>query len=146
MLWNLAQRDPWTMWSDLDSLQSEMDRLFSEVSGGPAAREFPAVNIYSSDENLVMTAELPGIDPKELDISVKDDTVTIRGERAAEEPGENERVLRQERGGGSFVRSFTLPFRIDAEKVDAEYLRGILMVRLPKAEEDKSRKISVNGA
>ncbi|MFW5802490.1 MAG: Hsp20/alpha crystallin family protein [Verrucomicrobiota bacterium] len=134
------------MWSDIDSLQREMDRLFSEVSGGPAVREFPAVNLYSSDDDLVLTAELPGIDPDKLDISVKDDTVTVRGERTTEEPGENERILRQERGSGSFVRSFTLPFRIDADKVNAEYKRGILMVKMPKAEEDKSRKISVSAA
>ncbi len=146
MLWSPTQRDPWNMWSDIDSLQREMDRLFSEVSGGPAVREFPAVNLYSSDDDLVLTAELPGIDPDKLDISVKDDTVTVRGERTTEEPGENERILRQERGSGSFVRSFTLPFRIDADKVNAEYKRGILMVKMPKAEEDKSRKISVSAA
>ena len=146
MLWNLARRDPWNLWTDIDTLQREMDRLFSEASRGSVSREFPAVNVYSSENDVVLTAELPGIDPKELDVSVKDDTVTLRGERRNDDLGENERVLRQERGSGTFVRAFTLPFRVDAEKVNAEYRRGILRVKLPRADEDKSRKINVKAA
>lgn len=144
-MWNLVRRDPWYLWSDIDSLQREMNRLFNQAAGGVAA-EFPAVNLYTSEDDVVLTAELPGIDPNELDVSVKNDTVTLRGERKAEDPAEGEKVLRQERGSGSFTRSFALPFRVEADKVEAEYNRGILMVKLPRAEADKSRKITVNAS
>ena len=91
-----------------------------------------------------MTAELPGIDPKALEITVKNNTVTIRGSREVEEPGEGRTALRRERGEGTFVRSFSLPFRLDADKVSAQYQKGVLQVMLPRSEADKPKKISVN--
>ena len=131
------------MFDEFERLQREMNRVFNRASGSGPNWDFPAVNVYSSDDDVVLTAELPGVDPADLDVSVKNDTVTLRGERKVEEPGENEQVLRRERGSGTFVRSFTVPFNVDAEKVSAEYKRGILVVKLPRSADDKGRKIKV---
>ncbi len=148
MMWTWADRPYSTLWEELESLQREMDRLFEPFSRGrqhPAA-EFPAVNIWTGDDTALLTAEIPGVDPASIEVTVKDDTVTIRGERRPEEPGKGETLLRQERGWGSFVRSFALPFHVDPETVTAQYRYGILQITLPRHEADKPRRIKVNAA
>ena len=142
MLYTGPRQSVWNSWRDLQAVQRELDHLY----GGTAARsygDFPAVNIWSNDEKAVLTAELPGIDPQDLDITVKNDVITIRGKREARQPGENETLIRRERETGSFVRSFELPMKVDADNVSAEYRRGILEVTLPRSEADKPRKINV---
>lgn len=134
------------MWNEMDRLQREVNRLFEplrSVSG--TSGNFPAVNIWTGEEDALLTAELPGVDPKDIDVTVKNDTVTIRGKRELEPRKENETYLRRERGEGAFVRSFALPFHVSADKVKAQYQKGILQLTLPKREEDKARKISVKG-
>lgn len=143
MLRNVWKTAPWNVFDEFDRLQREMNRVFNRASGTGSTWDFPAVNVYSSDDDVVLTAELPGVDTDDLDVSVKNDTVTLRGERKLEKPGENEQVLRRERGSGTFVRSFAVPFNVDSEKVSAEYKRGILVVKLPRSAEDKGRKIKV---
>lgn len=132
----------WSM-PDLETLQSRVNRLFSDTATGHIAPEFPAINIFSGKDDAIVTAEIPGVDPDELDISVKGETVTLRGSRNALELKEDECFHRQERGAGQFVRSFELPFRVEADKVEAAYQKGVLQLRLPRAEEDKPKKISV---
>jgi HSP20 family protein len=128
----------------MDRLRREMDHLFTGITRSGAFRgERPAVNVWVDDDNAVVTAELPGVDPKQLDLSIKENRVTIRGSREAETLKENEKYLRQERGTGDFVRTVTLPFRVEAGKVDANYQKGILRLTLPRAAQDKARKIAV---
>jgi HSP20 family protein len=126
----------------MQRLQREVDRLFSGVSL-PYARYFRAVNIWTGENDLLVTAQLPGIDPKELDISVLDDTLTLSGSRTLAQLKEGEIYHRQERGHGRFTRTITLPFRVKAENVSAAYEKGVLRIVLPRAEEDKPRKIVV---
>ena len=96
----------------LSDFQRDMNRLFGPLSDrGQHQGNYPAVNIWTGEENAVLTAELPGVDPDGLDITVKNNTVTIRGERKPEELKEGESYMRQERGAGQFVRSFSLPVR-----------------------------------
>jgi HSP20 family protein len=134
----------WNPWDELDRIQQDMDRLFGRgearmSSGG----DFPAVNIWRTDHRAVVTAQLPGIDASALEVTVKNDTVTISGERPTQELEKGQEYVRQERGIGRFTRSFTLPFPVDPNSVTASYQRGILQVELPRAEQDKPRKITV---
>lgn len=129
-------------WLEMERLQREMDRLFSGASL-PFAQNFPALNLWSSENDVIVTAELPGIDPDSLDISVLDDTLTLSGVRTPEQLKEGESYHRQERGHGHFSRTVTLPFKVNADNVEAVYERGVLHVTLPRAEEDKPKKIKV---
>jgi len=132
----------------MERLQRELNRVFEPFSrGGARGRgEFPAVNVWMGDDTALLTAEIPGVDPATVEVSVKDDTVTLRGNREVERPGTGETLLRQERGAGSFVRSFALPFHVDPATVTAQYRYGILQITLPRAEADKPRRIKVNAA
>ena len=127
---------------EMMNLQREMNRLFSNM-GQKSPQEYPAVNIWDKKGSAVITAELPGIDPEKLDISVSGDTVTISGAANQETLAANEIYLRQERGVGSFKRNIQLPFQIDAQAVEARYEKGILAVVLPRAKEDLPKKIKI---
>jgi len=126
-------------------VQREVDQQLGRHAGRPAAGagEFPAVNVWTGDDNAVLTAEIPGVDPKAIELTVANGTITIRGSREAEAAKEGETYLRQERGAGRFVRSFALPFAIESGKVAAEYKNGILQVTLPRAEADKPKTIAI---
>jgi HSP20 family protein len=105
--------------------------------------DYPAVNIWKQDGTVVVTAELPGIDPEKMDISVSGDTVTIAGTALTEILAQNETYLRQERDIGSFIRNIQLPFQVDAQAVEAKYERGVLMITLPRIKEDLPKKIKI---
>jgi len=126
----------------MDRLQREMDRLFSGVSL-PFAQNFPSLNVWTSEKDVLVTAEIPGIDVDNLDISVLDETLTLNGTRTLEQIKENESYHLQERGHGRFTRTVSLPFRVDADNVSAVYEKGVLQITLPRAEEDKPKKIKV---
>ena len=141
MLWrNVGRR---SLWREMDRLQREMNRLVDGLPGTGGG--FPAVNVWANQEHALITAEVPGIDPDQLEISVVGDSVTLSGERAPVAEDEGTRYHRRERWQGGFSRTMQMPFRIDAEKVEASYNAGVLEIALPRAEEDKPRRISVNG-
>lgn len=127
---------------EMMNLQREMNRLFSNMGQKPP-QEYPAVNIWDKKGSAVITAELPGIDPEKLDISVSGDTVTISGAAHQETLAANEIYLRQERGVGSFKRNIQLSFQIDAQAVEARYEKGILAIVLPRVKEDLPKKIKI---
>jgi HSP20 family protein len=146
----------WDPFRDLVGLQERMNRMFDEsfrglqrsgnedwALGGSWA---PAVDIYERDGNIVLQAELPGVDAKEVDIRVENNTLSLRGERKWDNEVKQENYHRVERTYGSFSRSFTLPSVVDQEKIKAEYKDGVLRVTLPKKEEAKPKQISVNVA
>ncbi|MBN2255637.1 MAG: Hsp20/alpha crystallin family protein [Deltaproteobacteria bacterium] len=130
------------MWLELDRMQREVGRLFSGTSI-PYSQSFPSINLWSGENIVLATAEIPGISPESVNISVEGDLLTISGSRAVEELQEGEAYHRQERPHGTFSRKVRLPFRVDGNKVDASYARGILNVKLPRVENDKPRKITI---
>jgi len=132
----------WNPWQRLREMQREMDRLFGDFVG-PVGAAFPPVNVYTDNEGATVTAELPGVEPKDLDISVRDRTLVLRGERKAPEGDDDERWLRRERAFGQFTRSVDLPFAVDTDKVDASYRDGVLKVQLQRSEADKPKQIAV---
>lgn len=133
-------------WREMARLQRDMDRLLSRSAGWPGwsvAPSFPAMNVWTHQEGAIVTAELPGVDPAEIDISVQDDTLTVRGSRVTDEAQEGQTYHRRERGSGSFTRSFQLPFSAEANQVTASYEKGVLSITLPRAEADQPKKIAV---
>jgi HSP20 family protein len=125
-------------------LHAAMNDLFSGVSG--AVHGFPPVNVWYNGETALAKAELPGVNPESLDVSVVNDTLTLKGSRAGEldaAQAESAQWLRRERPAGEFTRAVKLPFRVESDKVGAAFSNGVLTLTLPRAEADKPRKIAV---
>jgi HSP20 family protein len=141
MYWN--DSGVWSPFDELRSLQREMNRLFDGYDGGTAMSRFPALNVWGNTENVVVTAELPGMDAADLDINVVNNQLTITGERKEEMPAENAVCHRRERGAGKFVRTVRLPFAVEGDKVSAKYDKGILTVTLPRHEATKPKRIEI---
>lgn len=142
MFWqNVGRR---SVWRDMARLQREMNRLIDNMGDGGRSSEFPPLNVWANEENAMITAEIPGVKPDDLDISVVGDTLTLSGSRSAENGDDGHTYHRRERWQGNFSRTLQLPFRISTEQVDAAFRNGVLQVTLPRAEEDKPHRISIN--
>jgi HSP20 family protein len=141
---------------DIGGFQERMNRLFDEsfrgIAPGSGAEEdwalggswAPAVDIYEQEGNIVLKAEVPGVDPKDVGILVENNVLTLRGERKFDQDVKKESYHRVERSYGTFTRSFTLPNVVDTDKIKAEHKDGVLRVTLPKKEEAKPRQIQIN--
>lgn len=137
---------------DLKSIQEEMNRLFSSSLSGDIADDqmargawTPSVDIHENKDQVVLEAELPGMNRDDFDLTIENNVLTLRGERRFEKKSEQDNYHRVERAYGSFVRSFTLPQSVLSEGVQAEYKNGVLRVVLPKREEVKARRIEIAG-
>jgi HSP20 family protein len=138
----------WDPFRDLMSIQNEMNRLFGRTYGGDVGESTrgawtPALDVFETQEKFVITMELPGVSPDDVDISVEDSTLMVRGERKFYSEQQEESFLRIERRFGEFTRSLTLPSTADAESIQASFDQGVLTVEVPKREEAKPRKISI---
>ena len=140
----------WEPFRDLISLREAMDRLFEESFIRPRAGWLAplgagalAVDMYETDQDVVIKSSVPGVKAEDIDITITGDTLTIKGETKAEEKVEKANYVRQERRYGAFSRSMTLPTSIVAEKAKAEFENGVLTLTLPKAEEVKPKAIKV---
>jgi HSP20 family protein len=123
--------------------QDSLSRLFSE----PASRPWtPAVDIFETENELVLKADVPDVDPKAVGIQLENGTLTLKGERTFEEQKNGKGFHRIERSYGKFVRAFSLPDTVDGEKVKADYKNGVLTITLPKKEVAKPRTINVEVA
>ena len=134
----------------LDSLQSEIGNFLRPMSkligedGGIFEREWrPAIDVYDSDNALLVKADIPGLKKDEIDVSIHDGTLTIKGEKKMENEVNEENYFRSERFYGSFTRSIQLPTEVERDKVTATYKDGVLELKLPKREEAKTKRISV---
>ena len=140
----------WDPFRDLLSIQDRMNKLFeqslsrSRTEEGIAASTWtPAVDIYETPETVVMKAELPGLSRDDIEIQIRDNTLTLKGERRFAKDVQQENYLRIERAYGAFQRSFTMPATIQRENIRAVFLDGVLELTLPKAEEAKPKKIAI---
>ena len=140
----------WNPVREFTSLHDQVNRLFgSTLADGnhkdtDLATWAPAVDIYETEGELVVKADLPDLDEKDLDVRVENNVLTIRGERKFEKNVREDNYLRVERTYGAFTRSFSLPNTIDSEQIHAEYRNGVLTVRMPKREESKPKQIKVS--
>ncbi len=105
--------------------------------------EFPATNVWVSDDSAVVTTEIAGINPDDIEITTIKDTLTLRGSRIMEELGEGESYHRRERWTGKFSKTLRLPFTVEGSKAEARFAKGVLYIKLPRAEADKPRRISI---
>ena len=140
----------WEPVRELNSLQQEMNRLFSTFfdtptagNGSPARRWIPAMDLVETDEHYVLTADLPGLSQEDISLEFEGDVLTLSGERKTEQAERKEGYYRLERATGSFSRSLTLPEGIDPEAVTATFDNGVLEVRIPKPEQRKPKKVAI---
>jgi HSP20 family protein len=140
----------WDPGHDLDSLQGDVNRLFDSFFGrrdvgqaGAARRWVPAMDLVETEDHLVLRADLPGLDRDDIEIEVKDNVLTVSGERKAEHEKKGEGFYRIERSFGRFSRSLGLPRGVDAKSVTANFENGVLEVRMPKPEERKATRIEI---
>ncbi len=146
----MSQLTRWEPFRDLISLREAMDRLFEESVVRPSSTELSrrmggtlAVDMYETDEAVVVKSATPGVDPEDIDISITGDTLTIKGETKVDEEVEEENYVYRERRYGSFARSLTIPVPVQADEAEAAFEDGILTLTLPKAEEIRPKAIKV---
>lgn len=142
-----------TPWRELDQLSHRLSRIFEGENGNVTMPSgmgawVPAVSVEETQDDLILTAELPGMTPGEVDIELENNVLTIRGEKREErkEQEENRRYHVWERSYGSFQRSFSLPRTVRAEEISASFDSGLLRIRMPKAPEARSRRIEIQSA
>lgn len=140
---SLARTPRYDPFEHLNRLHREMTRLFDHWDVSNFEEGHPAVNVITDRDSVTVLAEIPGVHPEDLDISVLGNTLTLKGQRRPLELGEGEKLLRQERNYGEFVRIVRLPIRVDANRVEAHYEHGVLRVVLPRSEEDRPRQVRV---
>ena len=129
----------WAPWRALEELEAQISRAFRTVR---APRRHPPLNVYEDDEGLTVVAELPGVTASDIEVTARGDSLAIRGDRKSSD-GAGREYHRRERRFGEFERSVALPAGLDTGKVGAEMRNGLLVVRLPKAEEAKPKKIAI---
>jgi HSP20 family protein len=140
----------WEPFQNVMAGQRDLDQVFKDAfrpfygDGELSTRTWaPPVDIFENADNIVLKAELPGVDPKDVEIRVEDNTLYLKGERKFEKEVKEENYHRVERSYGSFARSFSLPNSIDADKVVADYKDGLLTLTMPKREEAKPKTIKI---
>jgi len=161
-----ATRGASSLWQPFDTLRQEVDRIFEDFTRGfgrlplgrrmldvepllrleaPTAFAAPAIDVVEKEKEYVISAELPGLDEKDVDVSVSDDMLIIKGEKREEKEEKAKNYYLSERRYGAFQRSFQLPTGVDAEKIDASFQKGVLTVMLPKTPEaqKKEKKIAI---
>ncbi len=142
----------WKPRRELFGLHNNINRMFDNFIS-PTVRSDealsvwgwnPVVDIYENEENIIITAELPGVDKKDMTVDVKGRVLTFKGERSTDNEVKEDNYYRQERCYGKFERCFTLPVEIDPEKIKADYKDGVLKIDIPKAEESKPKQVSIH--
>jgi len=141
----------WDPFREFVTIQDRMNRLFRD-SYSPEGRDeslttstfAPPVDVYEDEHNVTLKIEVPGIDEKDIDVRIENNTLTVHGERKFEKEEKEENYRRVERQYGSFTRTFTLPTTVDGEKVEANYDKGVLKIHLPKKAEAKPKQIKIS--
>ncbi len=142
----LVQR--WDPFRDLTQMEDTVNRLWRGLGSVPSYREGVEdwnilIDVIQKGDELVVKASIPGIKPDEIDVAVEDNLLTLRAERKADSEGEQSGYLIQERPTGSFYRALRLPQTVDTNKIESEYENGVLIIRMPKAEEKKKKQIQI---
>ena len=142
----------WNPWRDMSTLQNRINTLFDEpfFRSGRSDDELslgswnPAVDMFEDDDKIVIKAELPGVDKKDISVDVQDRVLTLSGERNYDHEVKEENYYRRERSYGKFQRTFTLPADVDSDKIKAEFKDGVLQIEIPKPEEKKAKKVTIH--
>ncbi len=142
LLQRIADNELFSSLRDMQRIQQQLNRLLS-VGASPTDQEFPAVNVWTSADGAIVETEVPGVDPNDIEISLVNDTLTIKGSRNPGKLKDGQTCHRQERGYGQFMRSLQLPFSVETDQVQARFSNGVFRITMPRAEAEKPRKIGV---
>lgn len=149
MVWRRVHRRPVldgrVIWQELQGLTNGNEFRLGGTRG-PARSKFPFVNAWENEDGIVITAEIPGVDTDNLDISIDENSLTLSGRRSTPLVPEDAKVFRHERRQGDFSRTFELPFRVNVDEVVAELRNGLLRLELPRLPEEKPRKIEIKSS
>ena len=140
----------WDPFRDIITLREKMNRLFEDAVMARGEEKdmisstwIPSVDIYETENSLILTAEIPGVDENNIEIKIEDNTLSLKGERLFEKETTEENYHRIERSYGSFYRSFAIPRSVDQEKIRAEHDNGVLRITMPKKPESKPKTVKV---
>lgn len=133
-------RDPF---ADMRQMQSTMNRFFSGARVPGQSTAYPSANFWASENSIVLTTELPGLTEQDIELTVEDTLLSIRGTYPEFENGDNTVWLRRERSGGSFLRSVELPFRVNSDHIDARFKNGVLTIEMQRPANDKPKRIQI---
>ena len=136
----------WNPWTEFERMRQEVNRCFPRRFRDATANSVAAVNVAQGEHTVVVTSEIPGVEPKDLDVSVTAGTLTIRAQRPDQQLGEGENWLVRERPHGVFERTIELPFEVDTGNVEATFENGVLTLRLQRPEEQRPRKVEIKSA
>jgi len=142
----------WNPWREMSTLQNRINHLLNEPFFRSDREDddlsmgswYPAVDMFDNDDTIVIKAELPGMDKKDISVDVKDRVLTLSGERNYDKEVKEDNYYRRERASGKFKRAFNLPVDIDPDKIKADFKDGVLKVEMPKPESQKPKKITVH--
>jgi HSP20 family protein len=140
---------PWGFndpFADMRRLQGTMNQLFDSGRSAERSGTYPFVNFWAGQDSIVMSAELPGLAEQDIELTVKDKMISIRGTYPEPETGDDVTWHRRERPAGSFLRSIELPFRIETDHIDARFENGVLIVEMQRPEADKPKKIQIKSS
>ena len=144
LLKRIGNWETWDPFREMNQLQRDMNHLFSNFHGNREEREFPQFNVWEDMNGLLLTTELPGVEPDDIEIMVVGDTLTLKGNKKAPEKGEKDSYFQKELFYGDFSRSVKLPYRVNPEKVEAKFKNGVLTISLDRPEEEKPKKINIS--
>lgn len=133
-------------YSDMRRVQNEMNRLLDGLGTSSRGTVYPPVNFWAGQDSIVMTAELPGLNENDIELSVQNTMISIKGTYPDPDEGEDTTWYRRERPSGSFSRSVELPFRVDSDHVEARFQNGVLTVEMQRPEDEKLKRIEIKGS
>lgn len=133
----------WSPFTEMNRLQGELNRMFGRRPEAARRNRRPAVNVWQGDDRIVLSADLPGFEPDDIDITVTRNAVTLRGGSTDVELQEGQEWHRRERSAEAFERTIELPFEVDPDKTDAGYEKGVLTLELHRPEEHKPKKVQI---
>jgi HSP20 family protein len=142
----------WNPWKEMNTLQNPFNHLFDDSFFRPGRSDddlslgtwHPVVDMYDEDDRVVIKAELPGVDKKDIAVDVKDRVLTLSGERTYDNEVKAENYYRRERAYGKFQRAFNLPADVDSDKINADFKDGLLIIEVPKPEKQKPKNITIH--
>ena len=131
-------------WSEIERMRREIDNVFGSYGKSSGSYSFPLTNIYDNKDNIIVTAELPGMKKEDVNVSLTEGVLTISGNRNGAPTDRDNIIVRQERSTGAFEKSFKIPTKVMEDKIKAEFKNGILTITLPKSEEAKPKHITID--
>jgi len=142
---------PWSIFDEFEPVNRTLNQTGSKVSAGGGhtwsnRSSYPLVNVWQSGDDLIIDAEIPGVDPADVDVSVKGNELTLSGKMTQRDESGKASFLRRERAAGDFLRRLELPFKVESGAVKANYKNGLLRINLPRAEADKPRRIAIEAS